>query len=74
MKQAFETIDAIIFEAALTLNAIETQYKQKEYVSWCRTKKLWVAQRSSIIVDLEDKDLASQVVKEVLVQKNSVLI
>jgi hypothetical protein len=33
VKPAFDIIDAIIFEAALTLNAIETQYKQKEYVS-----------------------------------------
>ncbi len=33
VKQEFDTIDAIIFEAALTLNEIETKYKQKEYVS-----------------------------------------
>jgi hypothetical protein len=33
VKQEFGTIDAIIFEAALTLNEIETKYKQKEYVS-----------------------------------------
>jgi len=32
VKQGFDTIDAIIFEAALTLNAIETQFKQKDYV------------------------------------------
>ncbi len=33
VKQEFDTIDAIIFEAALTLNEIETKYKQKEYIS-----------------------------------------
>jgi|WetSurMetagenome_2_1015567.scaffolds.fasta_scaffold71066_2 hypothetical protein len=33
VKQTFDKIDAIIFEAALTLNDIETKYKQKEYVS-----------------------------------------
>jgi hypothetical protein len=33
VKQAFDNIDAIIFEAALVLNAVETQYKQKEYVN-----------------------------------------
>ena len=43
VKQAFDNIDSIMFEAALTHNAAETQYKQKEYVSWCRTKKLWDA-------------------------------
>jgi len=32
IKQEFDTIDAIIFEAALTLNEIETKHKQKEYV------------------------------------------
>jgi hypothetical protein len=33
VKQGFDNVDAIIFEAALTLNGIETKYKQKEYVS-----------------------------------------
>ena len=33
VKQGFDTVDAIIFEAALTLNGIETKHKQKEYVS-----------------------------------------
>ena len=33
VKQTYETVDAIIFEAALTLNASETKYKQKGYVS-----------------------------------------
>jgi hypothetical protein len=33
VKQAFDSVDEVIFEAALALNAIETQYKQKEYVS-----------------------------------------
>jgi len=33
VKQGFDRIDAIIFEAALTLNEIETRYKQKDYVS-----------------------------------------
>ncbi|MGD0203114.1 MAG: hypothetical protein ABSC20_04320 [Candidatus Bathyarchaeia archaeon] len=33
VKPAFDTVDAIIFEAALVLNATETKYKQKEYVS-----------------------------------------
>jgi hypothetical protein len=31
VKQAFNSVDAIIFEAALALNASETNYKQKEY-------------------------------------------
>jgi hypothetical protein len=33
VKQAFDNIDEIIFEAALTLNAVETKYKQKEYAN-----------------------------------------
>jgi hypothetical protein len=33
VKQAFDSVDEIIFEAAIVINAIETQYKQKEYVS-----------------------------------------
>jgi hypothetical protein len=33
IKQEFDSIDAIIFEAALTLNEIETKHKQKEYIS-----------------------------------------
>ncbi|HLN89778.1 MAG TPA: hypothetical protein VK253_06900 [Candidatus Binatia bacterium] len=33
VKQAFDNVDAIMFEAALALNAIETRYKQKEYVT-----------------------------------------
>ncbi|HYA78417.1 MAG TPA: hypothetical protein VEF91_06835 [Verrucomicrobiae bacterium] len=33
VKQAFDNIDSIMFEAALTHNAAETQFKQKEYVS-----------------------------------------
>jgi hypothetical protein len=33
VKQTYESVDAIIFEAALTLNAIETKYKQREYIS-----------------------------------------
>jgi hypothetical protein len=33
VKQSFDNVDAIIFEAALTLNEMETKYKQKEYVS-----------------------------------------
>jgi hypothetical protein len=33
VKQGFDTIDAIIFEAALKLNAIENKHKQKDYVS-----------------------------------------
>jgi hypothetical protein len=32
VKQAFDSVDAIMFEAAIVLNAIETQYKQKDYV------------------------------------------
>ncbi len=40
VKQAFDAVDAVIFEAALVLNAIDTQYKQKEYVSWCGSRKL----------------------------------
>jgi len=31
IKQAFDPVDSILFEAALTLNAIETRDKQKEY-------------------------------------------
>jgi hypothetical protein len=33
VKQGFDNVDAIIFEAALLLNEIETKYKQKEYLS-----------------------------------------
>ena len=33
VKQIFDTVDEIKFEAALVANAIETQYKQKEYAS-----------------------------------------
>lgn len=33
VKQSFDTVDEIKFEAALALYAIETQYKQKEYAS-----------------------------------------
>jgi hypothetical protein len=33
VKQAFDPIDEVIFEAALALNAVETQYKQMEYFS-----------------------------------------
>jgi hypothetical protein len=32
VKQAFDSVDAIIFEVAIASNAIETQYKQKDYV------------------------------------------
>ena len=32
VKQGFDNVDAIIFDAALTLNQIETQYKQKDYI------------------------------------------
>jgi hypothetical protein len=32
VKKEFDTIDAIIFEAALTVNEIETKYKQKDYI------------------------------------------
>jgi len=33
VKQGFGSVDKILFEAALTLNAIETRYKLKEYIS-----------------------------------------
>jgi hypothetical protein len=33
VKQGFDKVDAIMFEAALTLNEIETKYKQKEYIT-----------------------------------------
>jgi len=33
VKQTFDNVDSILFEAALTLNAIETRNKQKGYVS-----------------------------------------
>jgi hypothetical protein len=33
VKQAFDNVDSIIFEAALTLNANETRNKQREYLS-----------------------------------------
>ncbi len=33
VKQNFDGVDAIIFEAALMLNEIETKNKQKEYIS-----------------------------------------
>ena len=32
VKQVFGQVDSIMFEAAMTLNAIETQAKQKEYI------------------------------------------
>ncbi len=31
VKQVYNDIDAVIFEAILTLNAIETRCKQKDY-------------------------------------------
>ena len=34
VKQAFDNVDAVMFDAALILNSIETQYKQKAYVNW----------------------------------------
>jgi hypothetical protein len=33
VKQGFDSVDAIIFGAALVLNAMETQSKQKAYVA-----------------------------------------
>jgi hypothetical protein len=33
VKQSFNTLDEIKFEAALAVYALETQYKQKEYAS-----------------------------------------
>jgi hypothetical protein len=33
VKQTFDSVDAIMFEAALVANAKETQNKPKEYVS-----------------------------------------
>ena len=33
MKQSFDSVDAIIFEAALVLNAVETKNEQKDYVT-----------------------------------------
>jgi hypothetical protein len=33
VKQTFDKVDAIIFEAALVINAIETKNKQKDYLS-----------------------------------------
>jgi hypothetical protein len=33
VKQSFDNVDSIIFEAALALNAIETRTKQKEYIN-----------------------------------------
>ena len=67
VKQAFDNIDAIIFEAALVLNAAETQV-QTEGICQLMThqKALRRPKEVSIIVDLEDEDLVSQVVKEVL--------
>ena len=32
VKQIFDPVDVIKFEAAIALNAMETRYKQKEYV------------------------------------------
>ena len=32
VKPTFSTVDSIIFDAAIMLNAIENQYKQKQYV------------------------------------------
>jgi len=33
VKQTFGNVDSIMFEAALTLNAIETRNKQQEYIN-----------------------------------------
>ena len=33
VKQTFDNVDAIIFEAALVLYEIETKYKQKQYIT-----------------------------------------
>jgi len=33
VKQRFDAVDAIIFDAALTLNELETKHKQRDYVS-----------------------------------------
>jgi hypothetical protein len=33
VKQIFDSVDEVMFEAALLANSIETQDKQKEYVS-----------------------------------------
>jgi hypothetical protein len=33
VKQNFGVVDAVKFEAVLAANAIETKYKQKEYIS-----------------------------------------
>ena len=33
IKQAFDDVDSVIFDAALTVNSIETRYKQKEYAN-----------------------------------------
>jgi hypothetical protein len=33
VKQSFSDTDAVMFDVALVLNAIETQHKQKAYVS-----------------------------------------
>jgi hypothetical protein len=33
VKQTFDNVDAIMFEAALVANAKQTQNKRKEYVS-----------------------------------------
>lgn len=38
VKQTFDNVDEIMFEAALVANAKQTQNKRKEYVSWKRTK------------------------------------
>ncbi len=32
IKQDFGVVDSIIFEAAITLNALETKVRQKDYV------------------------------------------
>ena len=33
VKQTFDDVDSVIFEAALTLNSIDTRYKLKEYAN-----------------------------------------
>ncbi|MGE5532877.1 MAG: hypothetical protein ACM3UN_00855 [Bacillota bacterium] len=34
VKQTFDPVDEIKFEAAILFNARETRYKQKEYIVW----------------------------------------
>jgi len=47
VKQAFGRIDAIIFEAALTINAKETRINRRSMQIDVSPKNLWISPRNS---------------------------